>query len=149
MYFCSLCPIWVSSKTALILPTEGDGNISQVQSPLLAFRPGVWVRRTWGLVNVPIAALPHAERHGKVGTGLKKFEVMGAQNGVMNSYSGQMVGIGLRPLCLYYVGGLWFGEGAQQGHIGTWQSVDHLCVCNDISSLALKANGTVVSTRNI
>lgn len=62
---------------------------------------------------------------------------MGAINGVMNGYSGQLGAIGLGPLRLYYVGRLWFWKGACQAHISTRESADHFCLCKDFR-LALK-----------
>lgn len=74
---------------------------------------------------------------------------MGAVNRVINSYSGKLCVISLGPLCLYDVGGVWFWEAAYQGHVSTWQSVDHFCFCDDIFGLALKANGKIFSASNV
>lgn len=60
---------------------------------------------------------------------------MGAIGGVMHSYFGRQFAISLGPLCLDDVGGGWFWEHAHQGHISTGQSMDHVCLGNDICSL--------------
>lgn len=127
-----------SSKTALIPPTKGGGNIFQMQSPLIAFNFGIWIGRTQSLCNIPVAALSCTEGHRKVVRRLRKGEVMGAINGVINSYSGKLSVISLGPLCLYYIGDVSFWDAAHQSHISTRQSTDQFSLCNDIFRLALK-----------
>lgn len=67
----------------------------------------------------------------------------------MYSYLGRWAAISLGPLCLYDVGAVWFWELAHQGHISTWQSMDHFCLGNDICSLTLKTNRIIFSARNV
>lgn len=74
---------------------------------------------------------------------------MGAINWVIDSYSGKLHVISLGPLRLYDEGGVWFWEAAYQGHISTWQSMDHFSFCNDIFRLALKENGTIFNASNV
>lgn len=84
--------------------------------------------------------------HRTVVISLEKFKVTDAKIGVMDRYSGLLIAIGLGPLCPHFVDVFWFGEGSLQSHIGVWKSMDHLCMYNDVSELALKTNGRVFST---
>lgn len=63
---------------------------------------------------------------------------MGAIGGVIYSYFGGGAAVSLGPLSLYDVGAVQFWEQARQGHVSTWQSMDHFCLGNDICSLALR-----------
>lgn len=74
---------------------------------------------------------------------------MDAIGGVMHSYFGGQSAINLGPLCLCDVGGVLFWEHAHQGHISTWQSMDHFCLGNDICSLTLKTNRIIFSAINV